>query len=99
VAHHLSGTSFVTNPVMCDWATTIFRRACNDAARGVVLYTINLAGQLLYTWWDIVMHPATDMPYCKEGIVTMIVVCFAFLAYSFLVRWVCETTFLALKVS
>lgn len=89
IAHYLSGTSFIVNPVMYGWATTICQRTGDDAARSVVLYTMNMAGQLLYTFWGIVMYPATDAPYWKKGSITMIVVCFAFVAYSFLVKWVC----------
>lgn len=88
VAHYLSGTSFIVNPVMYGWATTICQRTGDDAARSVVLYTMNMAGQILYTWWGIVMYPATDAPYWKKGSITMEIVCFAFVAYSFLVRWV-----------
>lgn len=87
-AHYLSGTSFIVNPVMYGWATTICQRAGDDAARSVVLYSMNMAGQILYTFWGIVMYPATDVPYWKKGSITMVVVCFVFVAYAFLVKWV-----------
>jgi ACS family pantothenate transporter-like MFS transporter len=88
VAHYLSGTSFIVNPVMYGWAITICQRTGDDAARSVVMYTMNMAGQLLYTWWGIVLCPATDAPYWNKGSITMVVICFIFVAYSFLVRWV-----------
>lgn len=88
VAHYLSGTSFIVNPVMYGWATTICQREGDDAQRALVLYAMNMAGQILYTWWGIVMYPATDVPYWKKGSITMVVVCFVFVGYAFLVKWV-----------
>jgi hypothetical protein len=87
-AHYLSGTSFIVNPVMYGWASTICQRGGDDAVRGVILYTMNTGGQVLYTWWGIVMYPATDAPYWKKGAITMFVVVFAFIGWAFLVRWV-----------
>jgi ACS family pantothenate transporter-like MFS transporter len=87
-AHYLSGTSFIVNPVMYGWASTICQRGGDDAVRGVTLYTMNTGGQVLYTWWGIVMYPATDAPYWKKGSITMLVVVFAFIGWSFIVRWV-----------
>ncbi|XPS73329.1 hypothetical protein M3J09_005479 [Ascochyta lentis] len=90
--HYFSGTSFIVNPVMYGWATTICQRTGDDAARAVVLYAMNMAGQILYTFWGIVMYPATDVPYWKKGSITMVVVCFVFVAYSFLVKWLDDRT-------
>ena len=49
VAYYPSGMSFTVNPVMYGWEITICQRAGDDAASSVVLYTMNLAGQLWYT--------------------------------------------------
>jgi ACS family pantothenate transporter-like MFS transporter len=87
-AHYISGTSFIVNPILYGWATTICQRTGDDAARSVTLYTMNLGGQILYTWWGIVLYPATDVPYWKKGSITMIVVVFVFIGFSFVVRWV-----------
>jgi ACS family pantothenate transporter-like MFS transporter len=87
-AHYLSGTSFIVNPILYGWASTICQKTGDDAARAVVVYTMAMGGQILYTWWGIVMYPATDVPYWKKGSITMIVVCFAFVGVSFGVRWV-----------
>ena len=81
-------TSFIVNPVLYGWATTICQRAGDDAVRSVTLYTMNLGGQILYTWWGIVMYPATDVPYWKKGSITMIVVVFVFIGFALVVRWV-----------
>ena len=88
VAHYLSGTSFIVNPVMYGWASVVCQRTGDDAARSVVLYTMAMAGQILYTFWGIVMYPATDVPYWKKGSITMIVVVFVFCGMSFVVKWV-----------
>lgn len=87
-AHYLSGTSFVVNPILYGWASTICQKTGDDAVRSMVLYTMNMGGQILYTWWGIVMYPATDVPYWKKGSITMIVVCFVFTGSAFAVRWV-----------
>jgi len=87
-AHYISGTSFIVNPVMYGWATVICQRAGDDAVRSVIMYTMAMGGQLLYTWWGIVMYPATDVPYWKKGSITMLVVVFVFIGYTFVVRWV-----------
>jgi ACS family pantothenate transporter-like MFS transporter len=87
-AHYICGTSFIVNPLMYGWASTILQREGDDAVRSVVLYTMAMGGQVLYTFWGIVMYPATDAPYWKKGATTMVVVCFAFVGWSFVVKWV-----------
>jgi ACS family pantothenate transporter-like MFS transporter len=93
-AYYLSGTSYIVNPIMYGWASTICQRAGDDAVRSVILYTMSMGGQLLYTWWGIVLYPATDVPYWKKGSIAMVVVCFVFTGAAFAVRWVrpCEIT-------
>lgn len=90
VAHYISGTSFIVNPVLYGWASTILQKTGDDAVRSVILYTMNTGGQVLYTWWGIVMYPATDVPYWKKGSITMVVVVFVFIASAFVVRWVSQ---------
>ncbi|KAH7072186.1 pantothenate transporter liz1 [Paraphoma chrysanthemicola] len=87
VAHYLSGTSFIVNPILYGWASTILQRPGDDAVRAVTLYAMNTGGQILYTWWGIVLYPATDVPYWKKGSITMIIVVFVFIGFSFVVRW------------
>ncbi|KAI4627996.1 hypothetical protein J4E81_000523 [Alternaria sp. BMP 2799] len=94
-AHYLSGTSFIVNPIMYGWATTICQRTGDDAVRGVTVYTMAMGGLILYTWWGIVMYPATDVPYWKKGSITMIVVVFAFIGWAFVVRWLDRKTAMA----
>lgn len=88
VAHYLSGTSFIVNPLMYGWASTICQKTGDDAVRAVTLNAMATAGQVLYTFWGIVMYPATDVPYWRKGSIAMIVASCVFVAYTFLVRWV-----------
>lgn len=87
-AHYLSGTSYIVNPLMYGWASTICQRAGDDAVRSVVLYSMATGGQVLYTFWGIVMYPATDVPYWRKGSITMLVVVFVWVGFTFVVRWV-----------
>lgn len=41
---------------------------------------------MLYTFWDIVIYPATDVPYWKKGAIIMDIVCFAYVAVAFGVK-------------
>ncbi|KAF2728268.1 MFS general substrate transporter [Polyplosphaeria fusca] len=91
-AHYLSGTSFIVNPILYGWASTICQKTGDDAVRSVILYTMNMGGQTLYTWWGIVMYPATDVPYWKKGSITMIVVVCVFVSASFVMRWLDDST-------
>lgn len=91
-AHYLSGASFIVNPIMYGWASTICQKTGDDAARSVILYSMAAAGQVLYTWWGIVMYPATDAPYWKKGAITLLVVVFAYVAWAFVVRWMDRKT-------
>jgi ACS family pantothenate transporter-like MFS transporter len=93
VAHFLSGTSFIVNPVMHGWASVICQRTGDDAVRSLVHYVMAMGGQILYTFWGIVMYPATDVPYWKKGSITMLVVVFVFCGFAFVVKWVSARTF------
>ena len=88
VAHYLSGTSFIVNPVMYGWASNICQKTGDDAVRAVVLYAMAMGGLLLYTFYGILLYPATDVPYWRKGSIAMLVVCFVFVGYAFVVRWV-----------
>lgn len=87
-AHYLGGTSFIVVPVMYSWASLVCQRSGDDAVRSVVMYSMAMSGQLLYTFWGIVMYPATDVPYWKKGSIAMIVAVFVYIGYLFVVRWV-----------
>ncbi|KAL7776530.1 hypothetical protein CFE70_006946 [Pyrenophora teres f. teres 0-1] len=91
-AYYISGTSYIVNPVMYGWATVICQRGGDDAVRSIIMYTMAMFGQLLYTWWGIVLYPATDVPYWRKGSITMVVVVFVFVGYTFLVKWLDRRT-------
>jgi ACS family pantothenate transporter-like MFS transporter len=87
-AHYLCGTSFMVNPILYGWGSTICQKTGDDAVRSVTMFAMAMTGQLLYTFWGIVMYPATDVPYWKKGSITMLVVCFVFVGSAFVVQWV-----------
>ena len=86
---YLSGTSFMVDPIKFGWASIIMQRGGDDAARSIVVYAMNMGGQLLYTWWGIVMYPATDSPYWKKGAIVLIVASVLFPGSLMAVDWVC----------
>ena len=86
-AFYLSGTSYIVNPILYGWANIMLQRSGDDAARSIVMYTMNTGGQLLYTWWGIVMYPATDVPYWKKGAIAIIVLSSLFPASLWLMTW------------
>jgi ACS family pantothenate transporter-like MFS transporter len=87
-AFYLAGTSYIVNPLLYGWASVICQRAGDDASRSVVLYSMSLVQAVLYTFWGVVLYPATDAPYWQKGCVAMIVVVFAFFAGTVAVVWV-----------
>ncbi|SMQ49903.1 unnamed protein product [Zymoseptoria tritici ST99CH_3D7] len=98
-AFYLSGTSYMVNPTMYGWASTICQRAGDDAVRSVILYAMSMGGLLLYTFWGIIMYPATDVPYWQKGSIAMIVACAFFVASGFSVQWLDTKTKVAAAIS
>lgn len=97
-AFYLSGTSFMVNPLLYGWGGVIARRGGDDAARAIILYTMNTGGQLLYTWWGIVLYPAADAPYWKKGAIALMVAVVCYLGGLFCVRWVSQSSLKHMKV-
>ncbi|PSN71614.1 MFS general substrate transporter [Corynespora cassiicola Philippines] len=91
-AFYLSGTSYIVNPLLYGWASVICQREGDDASRSVILYVMSMSQAVLYTFWGIVLYPATDAPYWKKGSIAMIVVVFAFFAVTALVQWLDNKT-------
>ncbi|KAK7931311.1 Pantothenate transporter liz1 [Apiospora marii] len=71
---------------------TIWPGPRDDALRSVTLYAMNAVSTCLYTFWGIVLYPASDAPYWKNGYITMIVVVFATLAMVWVVNQLDEWT-------
>ncbi|KAK8121145.1 major facilitator superfamily domain-containing protein [Apiospora kogelbergensis] len=91
-AQYLAGTSYMVNPVSYGWANIILQRGGDDALRSVTLYAMNAASTCLYTFWGIVLYPASDAPYWRNGYITMIVVVFATLVMVWVVNRLDEWT-------
>ncbi|KAJ1324576.1 MFS transporter ACS family pantothenate transporter [Microdochium nivale] len=92
VAFYLSGTSYIVNPVSYGWASIICQRGGDDAARAVILYAMNAASTCLYTFWGIVLYPASDAPYWRNGGIAMVVVVFVMLAMLGAMYWLDQHT-------
>lgn len=97
-AFYLSGTSFMVNPLLYGWGGVIARRGGDDAARAIILYTMNTGGQLLYTWWGIVLYPASDAPYWKKGAIALMVAVCCYLGGLYCMHWVSSSRFSHRKV-
>lgn len=87
-AFYNSGTSYIVNPLMYGWASVITTRGGDDVVRAVTLYTMNCGSQILYTFYGIVLYPATDAPYWKKGCIAMIVMVVIFLGLTYVMDWV-----------
>lgn len=88
-AFYCAGTSYIVNPLLFGWANVILQRGGDDALRSVTLASMNAASQILYTWWGIVLYPASDAPYWKKGCIGMFVIIFFLLSMLGVVNWVC----------
>lgn len=91
-AFYLSGTSYMVNPVSYGWANIICQRGGDDAVRSVILYSMNAASTCLYTFWGIILYPASDAPYWRDGAITMIIMVFVMLGMIWLVHWLDKRT-------
>jgi ACS family pantothenate transporter-like MFS transporter len=91
-AFYASGTAYAVNPLLYGWANIICIRYGDDAKRGVVLASMVGTGIILWTFWGIVMYPATDSPYWKKGYIAMMCVSVAMSSVLFLVKWVSHTS-------
>ena len=86
-AFYLAGTSYIVNPVSFGWANIICQRGGDDAVRSIILYSMNAASTLLYTFWGIALYPASDAPYWRNGAIAMIVAAFVMLGMVVVVQW------------
>ncbi|KAK0386059.1 hypothetical protein NLU13_5896 [Sarocladium strictum] len=86
-AFYASGTAYAIQPLLYGWANVICIRYADDAKRGIILSSMAGVGIFLWTWWGIVLYPATDAPYWKKGCITMIVVSVAVVAVCVVVSW------------
>ena len=87
-AFYLSSTSYGINPLLYSWSSNIAALTADDAARSVILASMAAFDGLLWTFWGIVLYPADDAPYWRNGYIAMICVCAVLSSWLFLVRWV-----------
>lgn len=91
-AFYLSSTSYGINPLLYSWSSNIAALSADDAARSVILASMGASDGLLWTFWGIVLYPADDAPYWRNGYIAMMCVCAALCGWLFLVRWVSGAT-------
>lgn len=87
-ALYLSASSYGIAPLMYGWASNILARTADDAARSVTLASMTAVDGLWWTFWGIVLFPADDAPYWKNGYIAMLCVSTAMAGWLFVVRWV-----------
>lgn len=59
-AYYLAGTAYMIQPVCFVWATQVLMRDGDDAARAIILYSMNGASSVLFAFWGVVLYPASD---------------------------------------
>ncbi|VUC20091.1 unnamed protein product [Clonostachys rosea] len=91
-ALYLASTAYGINPLLYGWPSVILARDGDDAARSVIIACMMGAGMLLYTFWGIVMYPASHAPYWRNGYIAMICVVAALFGWLFAVRWLDQRT-------
>ncbi|KAF3764079.1 MFS general substrate transporter [Cryphonectria parasitica EP155] len=91
-AFYNAGTSYIINPLLFGWANIICQRGGDDALRAVNLAAMNAASQILYTFWGIVLYPASDVPYWRKGAIAMICIIVALLSMLWAMHWLDKHT-------
>ncbi|PTD02112.1 Pantothenate transporter liz1 [Fusarium culmorum] len=86
-ALYISASSYGIAPLMYGWASNILARTADDAARSVTLASMTAVDGLWWTFWGIVLFPADDAPYWKNGYIAMLCVSTAMAGWLFVVRW------------
>ncbi|KAK2784974.1 hypothetical protein FQN53_008025 [Emmonsiellopsis sp. PD_33] len=87
-AYYLAGTAYLIQPVCFTWATKILSRDGDDAARAVTLYAMNGASSVLFSFWGIILYPATDAATgFKKGTIAMVVISALLVGWVFIVLW------------
>ncbi|CAG9946145.1 unnamed protein product [Clonostachys rosea f. rosea IK726] len=91
-AFYLAGSSYIVNPLLFGWANIICQRDGDDARRSVILTSMNAFAQILYTWWGIVLFPANEAPYWRNGYIGMVVVIAVMFSLLWVVLWLDRRT-------
>ncbi|KAF5019826.1 hypothetical protein F66182_8195 [Fusarium sp. NRRL 66182] len=86
-ALYLSASSYGISPLLYGWSSNILARTADDAARSVTLAAMAASDGLLWTFWGIVLYPADDAPYWRNGYIAMLCICVALVGWLFVARW------------
>ena len=87
-AYYLAGTAYAIQPVCFVWATEVLMRDGDDAARAVILYSMNGASSVLFSFWGIILYPATDAKTgFHKGTIAMVVVTGLLILWIGIVWW------------
>lgn len=87
-AYYLAGTAYMIQPVCFVWATQILMRDGDDAARAIILYSMNGASSVLFAFWGVILYPATDAATgFRKGTIAMICIAILLLGWIGIVWW------------
>ncbi|KAL1960884.1 hypothetical protein VTO42DRAFT_5867 [Malbranchea cinnamomea] len=87
-AFYLAGTAYAIQPVVFTWANKILARNGDDAARAVILYSMNGASSVLFSFWGIVLYPTTDAATgFRKGTIAMVIVSVTLAVWIGIVWW------------
>ncbi|KAH8690933.1 major facilitator superfamily domain-containing protein [Talaromyces proteolyticus] len=87
-AFYLAGTAYMIQPVVFVWANKILSYDGDDAARAIILYSMNGASSVLFAFWGIVLYPTTDAATgFRKGTIAMIVVTICLAMWICIVWW------------
>lgn len=56
----LAGTAFAIQPIVFTWANILLSRGGDEVARSITLYSMNGSSSVFFTFWGILLYPATD---------------------------------------
>jgi ACS family pantothenate transporter-like MFS transporter len=87
-AYYLAGTAYAIQPVCFVWATQVLMRDGDDAARAVILYSMNGASSVLFAFWGVVLYPATDASTgFRNGTIAMVCIAVLLIVWISIVCW------------
>ncbi|RSM09142.1 hypothetical protein CEP52_004237 [Fusarium oligoseptatum] len=87
-AFYLAGTAYLIQPVVFTWANKVLARDGDDAARAVILYAMNGASSVLFSFWGITLYPVKDAATgFQKGSIAMVVVSVSLAAWICVVWW------------
>ena len=83
-AFALQGVGYMGQATNFTWCNIVCRG--DDQERAVVLASMNIASNIMNSWWGIVLFPATDAPRFRNGWISMFVVAAFTVAIALVIR-------------